>query len=198
MGKTLNIIDKLLSLNTYSRWGKSNRGIKALVIHWVQNTNTSATFNRNYFENRKFGTTDYGSAHYIVDLNGDVIRCIPDKESAFHCGSKKIDPASGEVYTDLAREKFGQYAIDYINQSPNSVTIGIECTHIKDNGEMANETYSSLVQLSSEICKKFSLNADTDILLHQEIVGYKNCHKWFIDNPDKWATFKQEVKAAML
>ena len=55
MGKTLNIIDKLLSFNTFSRWGKSNRGIKALVIHWVQNTNTSATFNRNYFEKTTLG-----------------------------------------------------------------------------------------------------------------------------------------------
>jgi N-acetylmuramoyl-L-alanine amidase len=52
----------------------------------------------------------WGSAHYIIDLNGDTYHAVPDNEVAYHCGSSQKDPASGRIYTDWARAKFGRFA----------------------------------------------------------------------------------------
>ena len=76
----------LLTPNKWSRTQTKLGKVKGVVIHWVANTNTSATANRNFFENRKLGKTNFGSAHYIVGLKGEVIQCLPDNELAYHVG----------------------------------------------------------------------------------------------------------------
>jgi len=174
---TYKIIDKLLTPNPYSRPQKKLIGVRGVVIHWVANPNSSALANRNYFENRKSGKTGYGSAHYIIDLNGDVIRCIPDNEMAYHVGS--------ETYTKEALAKLSAY--------PNNCTIGIECTHIDWNGKMTDATYNTLVELAADLLKKYKLTAD-NLWLHKEVVGWKDCHKWFVNHPAEWKKFKELVE----
>ena len=166
---------KLLTINPYSRVGKNLKGIKGIVVHWVANTNSTGIANRNFFENRKLGKEGYGSAHYIIGLKGETIQCIPDNEIAYHVGAKS--------YTMLAQKRF--------NSIPNSYTIGIECCHIKDSGEMSKETYITLVGLVKNLMKKYNLTAD-DVFLHFDITG-KICHKWFIDNKEEWKNFKIEL-----
>lgn len=170
------IIEKLLTPNKYSRPRKELIGVRGVVIHWVANPKASAEANRNFFENRKYGKTSYGSAHYIIDLNGDVIRCIPENEIAYHVGSK--------TYTKEALNKLSTY--------PNNCTIGIECCHIDWSGKMTNETYNTLVELTVDLLKKHKLTAN-DLWLHKEVVGWKDCHKWFVDHPDEWVKFKKLV-----
>ena len=169
-------IDDLLTPNPYSRPGKKIQSIKGIVVHWVQNPRTSARANRNFFENRKAGATGYGSAHYIIDLNGDIIRCIPEDELAYHVGAKE--------YKKDAISRLGSY--------PNNCTLGIECTHIDDTGKMTDETYRSLVELTSALVKKYKLTPATDLYRHYDITG-KNCHKWFIDNEEQWKIFKEKT-----
>jgi N-acetylmuramoyl-L-alanine amidase len=174
------IIEKLLTPNKYSRPQDKLIGVRGIVIHWVANVGSSALANRNYFENRKYGKTGYGSAHYIIDLDGDVIRCIPENEMAYHVGSK--------TYTKEALSRLSTY--------PNNCTIGIECCHVDWNGKMTDATYNTLVELAADLLKKYKLTAD-DLWLHKEVVGWKNCHKWFVDNPDEWVKFKELVREKM-
>ena len=54
-----------LTPNKYSRPQRPLQSVNGVVIHWVANPKTSAMMNRNYFENRKYGKTNFGSAHYI-------------------------------------------------------------------------------------------------------------------------------------
>jgi len=173
------IIEKYITPNRYSRPKTKINKIKGIVIHWVANPNTSAIANRNFFENRKYGQSGYGSAHEIIDLNGDVILCIPKDEMAYHVGSK--------TYTDDA--------LIYLSSYPNNCTYGIECTHIDWNGVMNNETYQTLVQRCADLCIEFDLNPIKDkvLWLHKEVVGWKDCHKWFVDNPQEWINFKDKV-----
>jgi N-acetylmuramoyl-L-alanine amidase len=171
----MKIIRALLTKNKYSRPGSKLKEVKGIVIHYVQNTNTTAMQNRNYFELRKNGKHGYGSAHYIIDLNGDVAICIPPWEVAYHVGAKKYKPA--------AKKKFGKY--------PNLYTIGIECTHCFDNGEMTNETYETLVYFTKRLMNRYDLTTN-EIYLHFDITS-KNCHKWFVDNPDEWKKFKKDL-----
>ena len=75
----IEIREKLLPINKYSRPGRKRKGVKGLEIHWVANANTSARFNRRWFET----SGRYGSTHYIVDLNGKIVQMIPENEIAF-------------------------------------------------------------------------------------------------------------------
>jgi len=86
----LNIISDYLTVNEFSRPGKRLREVRGLVLHWVANPGSTAKANRDFFEGRKHGKNGYGSAHYIVDMDGSIIQCIPENEMAYHCGSKEI------------------------------------------------------------------------------------------------------------
>jgi hypothetical protein len=100
---------------------------------------------RNYFEAPKNGRNGYGSAHYIIDFDGTILRCIPDSEVAYHCGSSTPDPVSHKIYTDWAREHFGEYAVNYKCYSPNNCTIGIELCTLDNEGSFTPNTLSLLV-----------------------------------------------------
>lgn len=193
----MKIVQDLLTINQYSRWGKALKGVKAVVIHWVANSKSTAKQNRDYFESRKDGKNGYGSAHYIVDLDGTIIQCIPNDEIAFHVGTSTVDPASGKYYTDLAREKFGVYAVDYVHQSPNSLTLGIELTHKNDKGQFTKETLEAAAELAAKLLKDAGLNPETDLLRHYDVVGWKDCPRWFVKNEEDWKAFKNTVKSKM-
>ena len=172
------IINDYLTINKYSRCGSKMNKVLGIVIHWVANTKSTAKANRNFFENRKSGTNSYGSAHEIIDLNGDIIICIPDNEVAYHAGSK--------TYTNRTKKE--------LNSRPNKCTYGIECTHIDDNGKMSDATYNTLVERVADLCIKFNLNPLKHLWTHKEVVGWKNCHKWLNDNPNEWLIFKEKVR----
>jgi N-acetylmuramoyl-L-alanine amidase len=189
--------DKFLTVNPFSRPGKIRPKTLALVIHWTANPGQDWNGVWQYFEDRKNGKLEYGSSQYVVGLKGEVVRIMPDNEVAYHCGSSKIDPESGKVYTDLARAKFGKYATDLTNLSPNMVTTGIECCVTGADGKMNYETIEATINLAVEICKKYELDPIEDILLHKSIVGWKDCHRWFVTYPEGWANFKADVKKRM-
>jgi N-acetylmuramoyl-L-alanine amidase CwlA len=170
----------LLTINEYSRPGTKLKKVQGIVVHWVANPNTSAKANRNFFENRKNGKSGYGSAHYIIDLDGSIIMAIPPEEVAYHVGA--------ESYRSEALKRLGSY--------PNSTTLGIECTHVDWNGKMTDKTYESLILFCAELCKKYNLDPLADLYRHYDITG-KICHKWFVDHPYEWEKFKQKVKECM-
>jgi N-acetylmuramoyl-L-alanine amidase CwlA len=165
----------LLTPNSYSR---PQRGISVngIVWHWVANPNTSAEANRNFFESRKSGGSGYGSAHYIIDLDGSVIQCLPDNEMGYHVGSN--------TYTSSALRELGSY--------PNGTSIGIECTHVDWNGKMTEATRKALIELTAELCKKHGLTAN-DVWTHQEVVGWKDCHRWYVNNVSDYTVDKGAV-----
>lgn len=128
------------------------------------NPNTSALANRNYFNNLANTHYTYASSHYIVGLDGEIIRCIPDDEVAFHSGS----------------------------YSENRKSIGIENCHPDWNGKFNNKTYNSLIDLCVYLCKTYNININ-NIKTHNAITG-KNCPKYYVENPEEWQKFKQDVQ----
>lgn len=82
----MEIQQKLLTINPYSRPGTKIGKIKNIVIHWVGNAGSSAIANRNYFESLK-DKKAYASSHYIIGLEGEIILCVPESEVAYHGNS---------------------------------------------------------------------------------------------------------------
>jgi len=174
------IVEDYLTPNKFSRPEKKLKSVKGVVVHWVANAKTSARANRNFFEMRKNGDQGFGSAHYIIDLDGLVILAIPPEEMAYHVGARK--------YKDKAVQNLSIY--------PNNCTIGIECTHLDNMGIMSKHTYETLVELVADLMKRYALNPAKDLYRHYDITG-KDCHKWFVDNNDEWQRFKELVKTKM-
>ena len=137
----MNIIEKLLSINPFSRPGTKLNSVKNIVIHWVGNAGSSAIGNRNYFESLK-DKGIYASSHYIIGLDGEIIMCIPEDEMAYHAG----------------------------NWDMNCNSIGIENCHPDWNGKFNDKTYNSLIGLLVYLCKKYNLTQDS-IIRHYDVTG---------------------------
>lgn len=159
---------------------KALKKVKGIVIHYVANPGSKASGNRNYWENRGDGV----AAHYIVDLDGTIMHTVPNNMMAYHVGSK--------TYTQDALNRLSAY--------PNDCTIGIELTHPGADGKPSQATYNATVKLTAELCKLYGLT-EKDVWTHKEVVGWKICHKWFVENPAEWTKFKnlvgQEIKGTV-
>ena len=152
---------------------------------------------RNYFENRKLGKDGYGSAHYIIDCDGSIIRCIPETEVAWHVGSSQVDPASGRIYTDWAREKFGEHRCDPTTVGPNVCTIGIEMEPVDEVGNFTQQTLSAAAELAADICTRLALNPMVDLGTHHMVVGWKDCPRLWTNSPALFEGFKADVRGRM-
>lgn len=158
----MNIEEKLLTINPYSRPGEKLQKVKQIVVHWVGNANSTAIANRNYFESLK-DKHIYASSQYIIGLNGEIIRCIPENEIAYHAGNRTV----------------------------NRNSIGIETCHPDWDGKFNENTYNSLVELCADICKRYNLSIN-NIIRHYDVTG-KECPRYYVRNENEWIKFRNDV-----
>jgi len=128
-------------------------------------------------------------------LNGDIIRAVPDNEVAFHCGTSRVDPATGRIYTDWARQKFGRFVSDPKKNSPNNCAIGIELC-IDSKGTFTKETQRSAILLVAKLVQENKLTTE-DIGHHKQVVGWKDCPLPWIVFPEQFDNFKDRVRDKM-
>jgi N-acetylmuramoyl-L-alanine amidase len=188
----MKIIEKFLTVNPYSRPARWPIEVKAIILHWVGKPMQRALDVWNWFEKDCPADKHYSSAHYIVDLNGDIYHAVPDHEVAHHCGASQKDPASGKIYTDWARGKFGRHATSPDTASPNNCAIGIEMCVTDAQGSYAPETLDAAAELVASLLKKHGLSAD-DIGTHHMVVGWKDCPLLWTKNPALFDEFKERV-----
>lgn len=188
----MTIYKKYLTPNEWSRPQRKIKELRAIVMHWTANPNANAEQNWRYFEARKAGTNSYGSAHYIIGQKGDIIQCIPDDEIAYHCGSSQADPASGQIYTDYARKKFGHYAVHFQVSSPNYCTLGIELCPTDNAGNFTEQTIKAAAELCAYLCKRYNLTPQ-DITTHHDVVGWKDCPRLWTNQPALLDAFRLSV-----
>ena len=189
----MKIIDDLLTINPQSRPGRMLGKLQALIMHWTAAPRQLPVVTRDYWESLKDQTALFASAHYVIGCDGSILRCIPESEEAYHVGSSQIDPASGRIYTDWARAKFGEYAANPTTLSPNAVTLGVEMEPIDTDGNFTPETLASARDLAVDICKRNGLNPLSDIGTHNLVVGWKDCPRLWVNHPELFAAFKQDV-----
>lgn len=118
-----------LTPNKYSRPQIPLKSVKKVVLHYVGNPGSSAKANRNYFENQKNGGR-YVSSHYIVGLDGEILRCVPESEVA------------------------------YCSNQANTYSISIECCHPDATGKFTDATTNSAAELCAYLLKKHGLTVD--------------------------------------
>lgn len=74
----------------------------------------------------------------------------------------------------------------------NPDTISIEVCHPDSSGKFNDQTYYALVQLAAWLCDEFHLDEE-HLIRHYDITG-KDCPKYYVDHPDAWSRFKEDVK----
>ena len=146
-----------------------------VVIHYVANPGSSAMGNRNFFQNGSGGTGV--SAHFVVGLQGEVLRCLPDNEVGYHAGKS--------------------YGPQWVESSkiPNSNYIGIECCHPDETGVFNDKTYNATVELTAWLCKQYGIGIDK-VFRHYDVCG-KNCPMFYVKNPAAWLRMKADISAAL-
>ena len=189
------IISKLLT-NPIPRPGTKLDSVKAIVVHYPGVAGQSAVDVINYWNAE---TAPVGSAHYVIDINGVIFNSIPEDEKAYHVGSIGIDKDSGKIYTDYARDVFGEYASNPQTMSPNRCSIGLELCNISNDGQHSPETLTAAIDFIASLCVKYKLDPETYVMRHSDICGesVKVCPKWFVNNVSDWINFRQAIRAKM-
>jgi N-acetylmuramoyl-L-alanine amidase len=178
---------KFLTVNPYSRSGRRLSFCKAIIFHSTGVPGQRAQTVWNYFEKCCPREKRHASYHFIIDLDGEIFETIPVNEVAFHCGTNRKDPVSGKVYTDWAREKFGRFAADPKNNSPNNCTIGIGLC-IDRQGNFTMDTINSAIDMALMLQRQKKLTTD-DIGTHKQVVGWKDCPLPWIREPELFDEF---------
>lgn len=75
----------------------------------------------------------------------------------------------------------------------NNDTISIEVCHPDESGAFTAASYDSLVKLTKWLVELGKLNSDKAVIRHYDVTG-KECPKYFVDNPDAWEAFKEDLK----
>lgn len=162
------VTEDFLTINPYSRPGTPIPRVNGIVVHYVGNPCTTARENRSYFEGLKNQTG-------------------PNPVSA---SSHFVIGLQGETIQCVP---LGEEA--YASNGRNTDTISIECCHPDETGKFYDSTYESLVKLCAYLCREFRLEAD-DVIRHYDVTG-KICPKYFVDNPDAWEQFHEDVAEAI-
>ncbi len=83
--------------------------------------------------------------------------------------------------------------VAYCSNNRNHDTLSIECCHPDETGEFTPETYQSLVRLTAFLRGTYDLSRE-DILRHFDVTE-KRCPLYFVEHPDAWETFLDDVEA---
>lgn len=160
------IEQKFLDVNAYSRVGEKLTDINDVVIHWVANPASTAADNWEYFDSLPYPQANpngtKASSQFIVGLEGEILQCMPLNEMAYA-----------------------------VKDQRNPDTISIEVCHPDWEGKFNDQTYQSVVKLTSWLLQQFHLDT-THILRHYDITG-KDCPKYYVDHEDAWEQFKADV-----
>lgn len=107
------IDSQIIDVDGASRNGYKLKGVKDIVVHYVGNPGTTAQQNHDFYA----GNQSNVSSHFVVELDGEIIQCIPINEWSAASNWRNND------------------------------TISIEVCHPDETGKFKKKTYSSLVKL---------------------------------------------------
>ena len=129
----MTITDSLIPKNKYNRPGTKSTP-KRICVHYTGDCGATAEQLSKYWQNVAAGVFkdkpwSWTSAQYIVGLNGEVVRCIPDNEIAYAAANQNAD------------------------------TIHIEVCYRQKSGEFEEKSIAALGELVRSLMKKYAIPA---------------------------------------
>ena len=87
--------------------------------------------------------------------------------------------------------------ISYASNTRNSDTVAIEVCHPDETGKFSAVTYDRVVELTAWLCREFRLKPEKDVIRHYDVSG-KVCPKYFVEDPEAWEQFLEDVSSAVI
>lgn len=84
--------------------------------------------------------------------------------------------------------------VAYCSNDRNSDTLSIEVCHPDDTGAFTPESYDALIRLVNWLREFYRLDTDA-VIRHYDVTG-KACPRYFVDHPEAWEQFKQDLLSA--
>jgi N-acetylmuramoyl-L-alanine amidase len=201
----MQIIQDYLPVNRYSRPGLIRSETLGIVVHWTNKAGQPAAGVVQYFKDLAAGIDPnpydeiaqhiFASTQGVVGLQGEVIQTMPHDEVAWQVGSTdEIARRHGfpRAYTLKAQKFFSDYI--QLPLSPNYCVVGFEMCHPTHDGHFLEATWLSGVKLAVYYLMRYPNLTFWDIWTHHQVVGWKPCPLWFLENPEEWQRFIDDVK----
>ncbi len=134
------ITERFLTVSEYSRPGAKLEKVNGIIVHAAPDTASTASDNWTYYEGLQSKAAESmgtdlvtavpvkESVHFIIDLSGEIIQCIPLEEISLSAKERNYD------------------------------TISIEYCYKEADGKLSDETSESLIGLLSWLCDEYKLD----------------------------------------
>lgn len=159
----MNIEDRVITINEMTRPGENLKKVKKIILSSTNLKNVSAVKCRNDIERLKYQAENYLSYHYIIDLDGNIVRCVPEDEISYSTNKFDIDSES--------------ISIAIVEDAENNISI---------------KSFNSQMELIKMLCEKFLLDPLEDILILYDITGSRK-PRYYLDNKYKLESLKRKI-----
>ncbi len=162
----MQIIDNLIPKGKYNRPGTKSTP-KRICVHYTGDCGASADRLALFFTTNSAAKT---SSQYIVGINGEVIRCIPDNEIAYAAANQNANTIHIEVcYKDKAG-KFEEKSIAALNELVLS---------LMDKYKISAENVLRHYDLTAKHCPAYYVDATRWAALHERITTKLTARKLY-------------------
>lgn len=134
---------------------------------------------------RKIVVHYLGNPKTTAQENHDYFESLKDLQDTYMSANYVIG-LQGEIIQCVPD---GEVA--WASNKANYYSISIENCHEDTTGKFNDSTYWSDVHLVAYLTEKYGLGRD-DIIRHYDVTG-KDCPKWFVEHPEDWEKFKDDV-----
>lgn len=124
------------------------------------------------------GTTAQANRNYFESLSSG--------STATYASSHFIIGLEGEVIQCVPLTE-----IAYASNSRNGDTVSIEVCHPDETGAFTEESREALVALVQWLCDAYGLGRD-QVIRHYDVTG-KDCPLYYVDHPDEWEQFLDDL-----
>lgn len=125
-----------------------------------------------------------GNPNTTATANRNYFESLKDSHKT-KASSHYIVGLEGEIIQCIPDDE-----MSFCTNDANNYTISIECCHPDNTGRFTEETYRSMVWLGKYLMQKHGIKNN---IRHYDVTG-KTCPKWFVDNPNEWEKFKEELE----
>ena len=162
----MTITDKLIPAGKYNRPGTKSTP-KRICVHYTGDCGASADRLALFFTDNAAART---SSHYIVGINGEIIRCIPDNEIAYAAANQNANTIHIEVCYKDKTGKFEEKSISALNEL---------VLYLMDKYKIGASNVVRHYDLTGKHCPAYYVDANRWAALHERITTKPTAKKLY-------------------
>lgn len=178
----MRIIDSLLRVGPHTRPGTRLNRISGIVVHDTNNPSLDVTATVRYFDALSQSGPQFGSYHYLIDLDASLHRLIPEDEVAYHAGPSSLTEPEIE---------------SMLGGKPNWRTLGVSFCNHDHSRQPTRAQYLTLIEFLADACARYALDPCERLLRHWDCTG-KHCPGWLVEHEALWHALRSDVKREMI